>query len=111
MNLQDARCNNKDIRSQDSSADLEKKIVSSFALSFQLDEPTDMSGLAILLLFVRHLVENKIKKNLLSICAAFIFLPFSVTHLCEAGFSVYVTTKSGCRIRRENSVVYSHSQL
>jgi hypothetical protein len=55
-------------RIQNLSTDIEKELVSrlkcSFAFLLQL-ESTDVSGLAVLLLFVRYLFQNKIEENLL----------------------------------------------
>jgi hypothetical protein len=56
-------------RIQDLSTDIGKELVSrlkcSFAFSLQLDESTDVSGLAVLLVFVRYLFQNKVEENLL----------------------------------------------
>jgi hypothetical protein len=52
----------------------EKELLSrfkcSFALPLQLDESTDLSGLAVLLVFVRYLFQNKIEENVL-LCKSF----------------------------------------
>jgi hypothetical protein len=56
-------------RIQDLSTDIEKELVSqlkcSFVFSLQLDKSTDIPGLAVLLVFVRFLFQNKIEENLL----------------------------------------------
>jgi hypothetical protein len=56
-------------RIQDFLTDIEKELVSrrkcGFAFSLQLDESTDVSGLAAFLMFVRYLFQNKIEDNLL----------------------------------------------
>ena len=55
------------------SVDVEKQLVSrltrSFAFSLQLDESTDVSGLPVLLVFVRYLLQNKVEEdvNLLNV--------------------------------------------
>jgi hypothetical protein len=54
----------------------------------------DRSGLVAVLIFVRHLFNNKTEKHVLSKCAVLKFLPFTIATLCEAGFSRYGTTKS-----------------
>jgi hypothetical protein len=72
---------------------------SSFAFSLQLDESTDLSGLAAVLVFVRYLLQKKTKEDLLAKCAVLKFLPFPTTYLCEAGFSRYEATKYEYRYR------------
>jgi hypothetical protein len=56
-------------RIQDLSTDIEKELASrlqcSFAFSLQLDESTHVSGLAVLLVFVRYLFQNEIEEDLL----------------------------------------------
>jgi hypothetical protein len=41
------------------------RYISSFAFSLQLEETTDVSGLAVLLVFIRYLFQNKIEETLL----------------------------------------------
>jgi hypothetical protein len=54
-------------RIQDLSTDIEKELVSRlkccFAFSLQIDESTDVLGLAVLLVFVRYLFQNEIEEN------------------------------------------------
>jgi hypothetical protein len=56
-------------RIQDLSTDIEKELVSrlkcSSAFSLQLDESTEVAGLAVLLVFVRYLFQNKIEEDFL----------------------------------------------
>jgi len=49
------------------------------AFLLQLDEPTDKSGLAVLLVFVHYLFQNKTEYDTLHKCAVFKLLPFPTT--------------------------------
>ena len=56
----------------------------------KLDESTDMSGLAVLLAFVRYLFKNRKEEDFLSDSAVVKLLLFHTTYLRKAGFSRYV---------------------
>ena len=56
--------------------------------SFQIDELGDMSGLALVLVFVHYLFQNKAEENLLSKGAVLKLLPFPTTYLRSWVFNV-----------------------
>ncbi|XP_003741049.1 zinc finger BED domain-containing protein 5-like [Galendromus occidentalis] len=100
-------------RIRDISSWLEEKVCSEIKLSpswaLQLDESTDVSGSAILLVLVRYVSESRVHEELL-ICkpllsnatgeAIFELVEhFASTYPCERGFSVYIATKNKYRNR------------
>ena len=60
-------------------------------------ESTEVSGLAVLLVFACYLFQNKIEEDVTSKCAVLELVPFPTTYLCEVGFSWYAVTKSKYR--------------
>jgi hypothetical protein len=108
-------------RIQDLSADIEIQLVSrciaSDIFSLQLDESVDVSGLAVLLVLVRYVFENKTEEDVLSKCAVFTLLLFPTNYMCEAVFSMYAATNSRYHCRLDVApdmrihVVYNHSHL
>jgi hypothetical protein len=70
------------------------QLKSSFAFSLQLDESTDVSGLAVVLVFLSYLFQKKAERDLLSKRAVLKILPFPTTYLCEAGISRYAAIRS-----------------
>jgi hypothetical protein len=103
-------------RIQDLSADTEIQLVSrlkpSFAFSLQLDESTDVSGLAAILVLVCYVFENRTEDDLLSQCVVLTLRSFATTYLCEAGvqgmWQQHLSYRYvRCRTRHANSIVYT----
>jgi hypothetical protein len=53
----------------------------SFAFSLQIDELAHVSGLSVVLVFVRYLFQNKTEENLLSKGVVLKLVPFPTTYL------------------------------
>jgi hypothetical protein len=64
------------------------RLKSSFAFSLQIDESTDVSGLAVVLAFVDYFFQNKTEEDLLSKYAVLKLLLFPTTDLRSWIFKV-----------------------